>query len=56
MKQLSYFLCIGLVATVLSCSKDDEEEDKLPPQNVPTDTIVPNGAKNEDFKYYGAEI
>ena len=55
MKHLSYFLCIGLVATVLSCSKDDEE-DKLPPQNVPTDTIVPNGAKNEDFKYYGAEI
>ncbi len=56
MKHLSYFLCIGLVATVLSCSKDDDEEDKLPPQNVPTDTIVPNGAKNEDFKYYGAEI
>ena len=55
MKHLSYFLCIGLVATVLSCSKE-EDDDKQPPKNVPTDTIVPNGAKNEDFKYYGAEL
>ncbi len=60
MKHLHYFLCIGLVATVLSCSKDDDDEDKtipVTPNNVQNDsTQNQNNLTNADFDFYGAEL
>lgn len=60
MRHLHYFLCIGLVATVLSCSKDDDDEDKtipVTPNNVQNDsTQNQNNATNADFEYHGAEL
>ncbi len=60
MKHLHYFLCIGLVATVLSCSKDDDDEDKtipVTPENLQNDsTQNQNNATNADFEYHGAEL
>lgn len=62
MKFLHYFLCLGLVATVLSCSKEDEEDDKqlpAPPKDEQNDSIPQtpdDNFTNDDFKYFGAEL
>ena len=63
MKIWHYFLCLGLVTTVLSCSKEDEEDDKqlpAPPKNEQNDSIPDQNQDdnftNDDFKYYGAEL
>ncbi|MCQ2209973.1 MAG: family 16 glycosylhydrolase [Paludibacteraceae bacterium] len=67
MKYLHYFLCIGLLATAISCSKEEEEDTPVTPtvepeKEAPIYPLIEE--KNESFevdpnvqyKYYGAEL
>lgn len=49
-------LCLGLTLASTSCSKDDDDEEQTPSQNVTPTQDSTTVIDNKTYKYYGAEL